>query len=440
MNKIICGDCLDVLKTIEPESVDLIYMDPPFSSNQDYTNIWKPTGEELCFGDSWDAGVKGYIELLMDPCLKECYRVLKKTGSIYVHCDYHANAHIRILMDEIFGCNNFRNEIIWDYGARATVRKSGFPNKHDMIFIYSKTFNYCFNPLYKEYKDKDMKRYNKIDDNGKKHALIKRRKTDGTIYYGKCYPSEGAPMTDVWDIPTMASTSKERLGYPTQKPEALLERIIKASSNEGDLVLDPFCGCGTTLAVASKLNRKFIGIDVSRMAVKVMDNRLKNIRNISTYDFDWQIVMPDMIEDIKKYDHRNFQDWVCDKLGSYKGKYGADKGIDGITYHDSTVVFDIVRKKKVIVPVGSLIQVKHHKSSSVGEPVLREFESVLRSNKKDKGIIVAWDFAKTTFSFSLDLQDRGVTIYLVEANDLFKQESLESPYKKKYEVDKQMKL
>jgi len=211
---------------------------------------------------------------MMSPRLLEMRRILKDTGSIYLYCDPTASHYLKLLMYAIFGVKNFRNEIIWDYGARATVRKSGFPKKHDILLFYTKTDKYMFYPLYKPYKDTEFKRYNKQDEKGR-YALVKRKRTDGTVYYGKCYINQkGAPETDVWDIPTMASTSGERIGYPTQKPEELLEKIIKANSNEGDVVCDPFCGCGTAIAVAERFNRQWVGIDITPLAIDVIKNRL----------------------------------------------------------------------------------------------------------------------------------------------------------------------
>lgn len=319
MNTLYFGDNLEVLREkIESNTVDLIYLDPPFQSGRNYNIIFDNakkvkgiSAQIQAFEDTWKWGpeaekeysgliqgmitkerpsarlielmkaMRGYLNespmmaylVMMAPRLLEMKRVLKDTGSIYLHRDPTASHYLKLLMDSIFGANNFKNEIIWSYGARATVRKSGFPQKHDVIFLYSKSTNYLFNPLYVgTYKDPSLKRYNKIDEQGRRYALIKRiRSGTGEVYYGKTYPKEeGAPMKDVWDIPTMASTSNERIGYPTQKLEALLERIIKASSNEGDTVLDPFCGCGTAVAVAQRLNRKWIGIDITYLAIDII--------------------------------------------------------------------------------------------------------------------------------------------------------------------------
>jgi site-specific DNA-methyltransferase (adenine-specific) len=174
---------------------------------------------------------------------------------------------------------NFLNEIIWNYGNRATPASSYFCRKHDNIYLYCKSKHYTFNPIKQPHKESSLKRADKVDEDGRVFEYKKRKRTDGTIYYGKTYLNpEGAPIPSVWDMPSISSTAKERIGYPTQKPEALLERIIKASSNEGDVVLDAFCGGGTTVAVADRLNRKWIGIDQSVQAIKVSEARLYNQR------------------------------------------------------------------------------------------------------------------------------------------------------------------
>jgi len=390
-NKLICGDNLEEVAKLPKESVDLIYIDPPFFTHKQYEVVWGDEAEVRSYKDRWEGGIEYFISWLK-PRVQEMYRVLKPTGSFYIHCDWHANAYIRIMLDKIFGENNFQNEIIWSYGARATVRKSGFPRKHDTIFFYAKSKNYTFNLLYKPYKDPLMGRYNKVDAQGKRYALIKRRKTDGTVYYGKCYPKEGAPETDVWEISLMASTSKERVGYPTQKPEALLERIIKASSNKDDLVLDAFCGCGTTIAVAQRLGRRWIGIDISPTAIKVIKDRFKKglegtgqrIARI-TEGIDYIVVgMPTTVEQVRKLEPFEFQNWVIiDKMRAIASrKKVGDMGLDGrLTrnlYHDEAG-----------------IQVKQ--SDKVGRNVVDNFETALKREDYKKGYIVAFSFTKGAY-------------------------------------------
>jgi len=431
-NKIICGDCEKVLSDIESESIDLIYLDPPFSSNRDYVGFWQKTGEKLVFDDHWEVGIKGYIEWLM-PKIEECYRVLKPTGSLYFHCDWHANAHIRLMLDKIFGVKNFRNEIIWYYKHMSNV-KYNFARKHDSIFRYTKSNKFVFNmdDVRQPYDEQTIKRYSseapkfpggyiaKMNDNGK-------------------IPD------DVFIIPPIRNVSKERLGYPTQKPEALLERIIKASSNNGDIVLDPFCGCGTTLAVAAKLNRDFIGIDESRLACKVMDNRLKVIGNlkevIAKKELNWSLEIPNTIDTIMGYNWFNFQTWVNEKLGAIQGKRGADKGIDGTTFQGNTVLFDSIRKKDVILKKGSIIQSKHFKHATIGEPHMKKFESTIRRSGTNKGVMVGWKFSKGAKEYSFDTEENhNITIYLLKAEDLYNAESYPDPYQADYKFARQSRL
>jgi DNA modification methylase len=213
------------------------------------------------------------------PRLIEMKRVLKETGSIYLHMDYRLIHYLKIEMDIIFGLNNFRNEIIWDKGFRGTEQKEFYQHSHDSILFYTKNDSYIWNKVFCEYADKNMSRYNKIDEEGNRYALIKRKRKDGSVYYGKTYPqSEGKKADDVFrDIKTFSSTTKERVGYDTQKPKALLKRIIKASSNEGDLVADFFMGSGTTGEVALELGRKFIGCDIGERACEITKERLDKI-------------------------------------------------------------------------------------------------------------------------------------------------------------------
>jgi DNA modification methylase len=262
VNSIYEGDNIEILNKFPSESVDLIYLDPPFFSNRHYEVIWEDGAELRAFQDRWQGGIEHYISW-MNPRLRECHRILKKTGTIYLHCDTHANAHLRILLDIIFDDNMFLNEIIWNYGAKASQKYPAFQSKHDTILMYSKGKKFTFNKLFQEYSQATLAeratRF-KFEDKEGKYRLTTRRDSTGKKYRAKVYLHEGVLMDDVWDIPIINATSKERLGYPTQKPVALLDRIVKSSSNEGDIVLDPFCGCGTTLVASQKLKRKWKGI------------------------------------------------------------------------------------------------------------------------------------------------------------------------------------
>lgn len=305
-NRTLCrGDNLDFLRAMNTESVHLIATDPPFNKGRDFHATPDSLASGASFQDrwSWDKDVdEKWVDQLKDDwphlyhvidgsrksygddmgaflCFMgvriiEMRRVLRSEGSIYLHCDPTASHYLKELLDAVFGKNNFCNEIIWFKGYRGTPRQSRFQQEHDIIFFYSKTDNYVWNKTYGKYKDESMSRYNKIDDKGRRYALIKRKRTNGETYYGKSYPA-GKLQGDVVDIPTLAATDSERTGYPTQKPIQLYKLIIEASSNEGDIVLDPFCGCATTLIAAENLDRKWIGIDIWDKAHKTVIDRLK---------------------------------------------------------------------------------------------------------------------------------------------------------------------
>lgn len=296
LNKIYWGDNLQVMSHLMKDyrgKVNLIYIDPPFDSKADYKKKIKLKGEEVSndqsafeekqYGDIWTNDE--YLQFMYERLIL-CRELLSPCGSLYLHCDYHKSHQIRMLLDEVFGVgamlnpngHGFRAEIIWDKGFRGTESKNIYQRTHDTIFWYSKTSEWIWNQQYEEYKDAKMSRYNQVDENGKRYALIKRVRTDGSVYYGKCYFNEaGKKIEDVIFEPIMASTDKERTDYPTQKPEALLERIIKASSNPGDIVFDCFMGSGTTQAVAMKLGRRFIGADINLGAVQTTTKRLINV-------------------------------------------------------------------------------------------------------------------------------------------------------------------
>jgi DNA modification methylase len=281
LNAIFFGDNLHVLRALPSNSIDLIYIDPPFFSGRNYNQIWGDDNEVRTFHDIWEDGLPSYM-VWLNARLWEMRRVLKNTGSIYVHCDWHASHYIKCEMDKIFGYGSFRNEIIWTYLGikRPTAKK--FPQKNDVILSYSKTDNYIWNVQYVPHKEEYIKKKWKQDKNGR-YYRDDVNKTNGK--FRKIYLDDlkGEIVDAVWDdVSPVNPVAKERIGYPTQKPEALLERIIKASSNEGDVVADFFMGGGTTCAVAQKLNRKFIGCDISRVGVSVTLNRLiKDAEKIS---------------------------------------------------------------------------------------------------------------------------------------------------------------
>jgi DNA modification methylase len=257
-----CSDCLVKLKAFPAECVDLIYIDPPFNSNRNYSAAANGNDKRQ-FGDRFE-NVAAYIAY-MKPRLSELHRVLKPTGSFYYHCDWHASHYVKVLLDseDLFGYGNFQNEIAWCYKSGGASPKKRFSRKHDTILFYSKTADYTFNGLREKSYNRGLKPY---------RFEGVREFQDAAGWY------TDVGMKDYWEINTVGRTSRERLDYPTQKPEALLERIILAGSNEGGTVLDAFCGSGTTLAVAQRLKREWIGIDISPAACLLTKRRLHELR------------------------------------------------------------------------------------------------------------------------------------------------------------------
>jgi site-specific DNA-methyltransferase (adenine-specific) len=269
-NEVLQGDCLENLKLLDSNVVDLIYLDPPFFTQK--THKLSKENEKYSFEDKWDSIIqyKDYIK----ERLAECKRVLKDSGSIFLHCDKTASHYLRVALDEVFGYELFQSEIIWTY-RRWSNGKKGLLNSHQIIFFYTKTKDFKFNQKYQDYSPstnldqifQDRER----DDNGK--SVYKKDKNGNIIFNQN---KKGVPLGDVWDIPYLNPKAKERVGYPTQKPILLLERIIELTTDPNDLVLDPFCGSGTTLVTSKILNRKFLGFDISQNAVDLTKKRLQN--------------------------------------------------------------------------------------------------------------------------------------------------------------------
>lgn len=266
-NKLICADNLNELVTMESESVDLVYIDPPFFSNRNYEIIWGDEAEIRSFEDRWAGGINVYVDWIKQRVM-ELHRVLKPTGSLYLHCDWHAGHYLKVMLDEVFGRNNFKNEIVWHYFMGGKPKRF-FARKHDTIFFYTKSNKWNFN--YSEVE----RRLPKKPSLGSHKKIVNK---DDAWY-------SAVGIDDVWDISGVFNMSREYQGYNTQKPEALLERIVSSSSNQSDLVLDAFCGCGTTLAVAQKLGRRWIGIDILPEAIFICYERLKATKNTEC-DFD----------------------------------------------------------------------------------------------------------------------------------------------------------
>jgi DNA modification methylase len=406
VNKLILGDNLEILKTFSDECIDLIYLDPPFFSNRNYEVIWGDEGEIRSFQDRWSGGMNHYIEWLYER-VEQMYRILKPTGSIYLHCDWHADAYIRVnILDKIFGEKYFVAEIVWNYswGVRTPKR---WNRKHDNIFHYSKTKQYRFNA-------DDVLEERTLSESSKKRleykgALIKD--------FNKRGDSEMALPSDVWYIATINGMSKERIGYPTQKPEELLERIIKASSNKGDVVLDPFVGGGTTIAVAEKLGRQWIGIDQSVQAVKVTEFRLE--KQYGALEDQESLFGSSYIVQLHKYDEEKlfnedpfkFETWIIQQFGGIpQNKKGGDNGVDGKTTN------------------GMPIQVKQ--SKNIGVNVVKNFSVSAKqynkilfeknvSEKKPVGYIIAFSFGKGAVEETARLKNsENIIIKLVCVNEI----------------------
>lgn len=405
-NKIYCGDNLQIMKELPENSVDLIYLDPPFFSQKHYEQIWGDKAEVRSFEDRWSGGITHYTEWMVDR-FKEMHRILKPTGSIYLHCDWHASHYLKCAMDDIFGITKFQDEIIWSFSKVGGTTKK-YLKWHETIFRYSKSDDFTFNmdSVREPYSESLMNSIKK-DEGGLYYT--RGLGTDNSIKrIKKTYinPSGKVPG-DVWNICQYAPSASERLGYPTQKPEALLERIIKASSNEGDIVFDPFCGCGTTVSVAKRLNRKFIGIDISPIACRLIAKRV----NYREFDI---IGLPMTTDDLSKMSHNEFQQWVCDKMMAKNTSpnphqhSGGDGGIDGI------IQSNLFTGKYA----GSPIQVTQ--SESVGVNKIRNFYAVITTDmKKSKGFIIALSFGSGAVEqVAKYKKDHNVDIKLIKAEDL----------------------
>jgi DNA modification methylase len=484
-NQLFYGDNLQILRDyVADESVDLVYLDPPFNSDQNFNVIFKERGgeksasQQLVFKDTWkwnekaeevcrqlieDGGrlseairamrtflgssnMMAYL-VMMAPRLVELHRVLKPTGSIYLHCDPTASHYLKMLMDAVFGPANFHNEIIWKRtGAHSAARR--WNDVHDTLLFYSKSSENTWNEVLTQHSDEYSARYKNVasdgrlwaDDNltgpglrrghsggpwrgydptprqahwkvsrkavetlvGKEEAakLTTIQKLDlldehGLIHWpqrrgqdGAGFPrfkrmlSAGASIQDViTDIPPINSQAQERLGYPTQKPEALLERIIKASSNQGDVVLDPFCGCGTAVAAGQKLGRRWVGIDVTHLATAIIKQRLVSAFGFEVFR-DIQVhgepVTISEAEALARENKFGFQCWAVGRLGAppIENRRGADRGIDGrIYFHD-----DAGAAKQIVISVKA--------GENIGPAYVRELRGVIEREQAEMGIFV----------------------------------------------------
>jgi DNA modification methylase len=470
-NVLYYGDNLEILRKYIPDnSVDLIYLDPPFNSKATYNVLYKePTGKPSqaqisAFEDTWHWGLeaeRALQEIAASPiasaqvkefmsvlpklvgkrtdmaayltmmCIRliELRRVLKDTGSLYLHCDPTASHYLKLLMDTIFSASNFRNEIVWKRTtAHADARQGSrhFGRVHDVLLRYAKSDKFIWNQQYMPYDQEYVDTYYKyVDEQGRRYwkdnltaakpggdtryewkgklpppgrywayskANMERLEAEGRIVYSstgmpmyKRYLDEmlGKPVQDMWDdirgLGGLGANKLERLGYATQKPEPLLERIIQASSNEGDIVLDPFCGCGTAIVAAQRLNRKWIGIDITYLAVGLMEWRLKNMVPMPVYEVKGEPEDPASAVELADKDKYQFQWWAVAKVGGQPygdKKKGADTGIDGYIYYMDEK--DKIKK--------AIISVKGGKNANVS--MIRDLGHVIDREKSDIGVFI----------------------------------------------------
>lgn len=273
MQEIYHGDCLEIMKGLKDKSVDMIYLDPPFFTNKKHSLSSRDRKTHYSFDDLWDSH-KSYAEFMLIRLI-EARRILRDTGSIFIHCDKTANHILRLVGEDVFGEENFLSEIIWSYKRWSNASNNLTPN-HQNILFFSKTEKYKFNKIYTEYSettnvDQILQKRSR-DEHGK---AIYAREVDGSIISSD--EKKGVPLADVWEIPFLNPKAKERTGYPTQKPILLLDRIIEISTDKGDVILDPFCGSGSTLVAAKMKGRKYIGIDVLQEAVDLTKLRLETL-------------------------------------------------------------------------------------------------------------------------------------------------------------------
>ncbi len=413
-NQLFFGDNLEILRSsrVPVASVDLIYLDPPFNSNATYNILFaeksgeKSAAQITAFEDTWHWGeeaaaayddvmrgdrpkltdllralrsflgqndMMAYLTM-MAVRLTELHRVLKPTGSLYLHCDSTADHYLRLLLDSIFGQANFQNEIIWSYRRWPSPSKH-FQRMHDVILFYSKSIdkNRAFNIDYEPSSESYQKRFK-----GKTQMLDPETKTRKITLQED---SKGLPFRDVWQIPIIAGFSNERLGYPTQKPEALLERIIKASSQEGDIVLDPFCGCGTTITVAERLKRRWIGIDLTHLAITLIKKRLQDSfgPDLAPYEVVGEPADPTSAAALAEVNRHQFEWWalgLVDAAPAQDKKKGADKGVDGVLYFQEK---DDGPYHKIIVQV---------KSGHVSAPQVQQLKGAMEREKAQIGVFL----------------------------------------------------
>ena len=398
-NKLIWGDNLAVMRSLPSKSIDLIYLDPPFFSGRDYNFIFGDDDEVRTFSDIWDGGLPTYLTWL-NARLWEIRRLLKDTGSIFIHLDWHACHYVKCELDKIFDYNNFVNEIIWCYTGNQKPKRT-FTKKHDNIFWYCKDLdNYKFNQIYDEYSEGTIKRYNHIDKDGRRYKINK--------YGGKKTKSymdnKGKPVYDYWKIPYVIGGCKESIGYPTQKPEVLLERVIKACSNKNDIVADFFSGGGTTAAVAEKLGRRWIACDVSRIAISVARDRIQKIYSEKSG-----------IEPINKKAKHGFE---IQYHGAYdKSKVRDLKEKEYVKFILQCYEAELKERSNIIhgFKAEKAVCVASSKEN-LSVDLVDDFHFELSKKKINSGVILAWRWDKDVEKFIGELRDgnHGPEIQLVQ--------------------------
>ena len=446
-----CGDCLDQLRKLPDECVDLIYIDPPFNSNRNYDVFWGETKEKRAFEDR-HASTAAYIDYMRPRCV-ELSRVLKKTGSFYYHCDWHASHYVKVMLDQMFGENCFLNEIIWKRQSAHSDAKQGSKHLgrvHDSILLYTGGGKHTFNHQYRPYNPEYVANfYRHVEpDTGRRYRLgdltapggaapskgnphyeflgvtrywryslenMKKLHAEGRIIQTKpgrvpqykryLDEGKGTPIGTVWDdINPVHGSGGEGLGYPTQKPVALLNRILELSSNANDIVLDAFCGCGTALAAAQNLDRQWIGIDISPTACRVMAKRLRDVCKLREDEDLWRAGRGFVVRDLpwteamlRKIPPFEFENWAVIALGGIPNKTQVgDMGIDGRIFPVSAAPTKKRAAKGKTPEFEEFldhwypIQVKQ--KDKVGRPDIDAFEAVMTREDRSKGFFVSFDY------------------------------------------------
>lgn len=444
---IYCGDNIDQLPRLPEACVDLVYIDPPFNSNRTYEVFWDEKRERRSFEDRHES-TKAYIDFMRPRCT-ELARILKPTGAFYYHCDWHASHYVKVMLDQILGESNLVNEIIWKRQSSHNDAKQGSKHLgrvHDTILLYGKSKNYHFKHLYRPYDpdyveqfyrhiEKGTGRRYRLDNlaapggaapskgnphyeflgvtrywrysEANMHKLYKEGRiiqtAPGRVPAYKRYLDEGKgiPLGSLWDdIGSIQGAAKEKIGYPTQKPLKLLERIIEISSQEGDVVLDAFCGCGTALVAAQSTGRQWIGIDISPTACRVMAQRLRKNCGLSESEALWKANRGFVVRDLPWTEERlrklppfEFENWAVVAIGGLANatKVG-DMGIDGRIYPVSSLPNGrVARDKLAFMDDWFPVQVKQ--KDKVGRPDIDNFEAVMSREGRSLGFFVAFDYS-----------------------------------------------